>query len=53
MRIPVIAGNWKIYKTIARTVSFIEKMKPVAEEADHRTLPALAEWQLDTGHAIW
>ncbi len=35
MRTPVIAGNWKMYKTIAQVVSFLEKMKPVAEEADH------------------
>ena len=35
MRVPVIAGNWKMYKTIAETVDFIEKIKPVVEKADH------------------
>jgi len=35
MRRPVIAGNWKMYKTIAEAVAFIEKLKPHAERADH------------------
>jgi triosephosphate isomerase len=35
MRKPVIAGNWKMYKTIAEAVDFIEKIKPVAANADH------------------
>src|SRR5512135_333554 len=35
MRRPVIAGNWKMYKTIAEAVSFVEKTKPLAEKADH------------------
>ena len=35
MRKPVIAGNWKMYKTIAETVDFVEKIKPVAAQADH------------------
>ena len=35
MRTPVIAGNWKMYKTIAEEVDFIEKIKPVVEKADH------------------
>jgi len=35
MRKPVIAGNWKMYKTIAQAVDFIEKIKPVAAAADH------------------
>ena len=35
MRRPVIAGNWKMYKTIAEAVDFIEKIKPVVEKADH------------------
>ena len=35
MRTPVIAGNWKMYKTIAEAVDFIEKIKPVAAKADH------------------
>ena len=35
MRRPVIAGNWKMYKTIAEAVDFIEKIKPVAAQAGH------------------
>jgi len=35
MRVPVIAGNWKMYKTIAEAVDFIEKIKPVVDKADH------------------
>lgn len=35
MRKPVIAGNWKMYKTLKETVDFIEKIKPVAERAEH------------------
>ncbi len=35
MRKPVIAGNWKMYKIIGETVDFVEKIKPVAEKAEH------------------
>jgi triosephosphate isomerase len=35
MRTPVIAGNWKMYKSIAEAVDFIEKIKPVAAQAGH------------------
>ena len=35
MRKPVIAGNWKMFKTIAEAVDFVEKIKPVAAKADH------------------
>jgi triosephosphate isomerase len=35
MRRPVIASNWKMYKTIAEAVDFVEKIKPVAEKAEH------------------
>lgn len=35
MRKPVIAGNWKMYKTIEETVRFIEKLRPVADRAIH------------------
>jgi triosephosphate isomerase len=34
MRVPVIAGNWKMYKTIAEAVDFVGKIKPVAESAE-------------------
>jgi triosephosphate isomerase len=35
MRKPVIAGNWKMYKTIGEAVDFIEKIKPVAAKAGY------------------
>jgi triosephosphate isomerase len=35
MRQPVIAGNWKMYKTIAEAVEFVERIKPAAERAAH------------------
>ena len=35
MRRPVIAGNWKMYKTIGEAVSFVEKLKPMVAEATH------------------
>ena len=34
-RRPVIAGNWKMYKTIPETVEFIEKLRPIAARARH------------------
>jgi triosephosphate isomerase len=35
MRRPVIAGNWKMYKTIAEAVAFIERLKPMVVDASH------------------
>jgi len=35
MRRPVIAGNWKMYKTIGEAVDFVEKLKPLVATADH------------------
>ena len=35
MRTPVIAGNWKMYKTIMEAVDFIAKIKPVVDKANH------------------
>jgi triosephosphate isomerase len=35
MRKPVIAGNWKMYKTAVEAVDFVEKIKPVAALAGH------------------
>jgi triosephosphate isomerase len=34
-RIPVIAGNWKMYKTVAETLHFFEKFRPLVEHAAH------------------
>ena len=34
-RIPVIAGNWKMYKTVAETLHFFEKFRPLVEQATH------------------
>jgi triosephosphate isomerase len=35
MRHPVIAGNWKMYKTVGQAVDFIERLKPLAAKVDH------------------
>ncbi len=35
MRRPVIAGNWKMYKTIAEAVEYVERLKPIAARARH------------------
>ena len=35
MRKPVIAGNWKMYKTIAEAVDFVTKLKPLVADASH------------------
>jgi len=35
MRKPVMAGNWKMYKTPAETIAFFEKFRPLVEKASH------------------
>jgi triosephosphate isomerase len=46
-RKPVIAGNWKMYKTVAQTVRFFDEFKPLVRNAAHceivicPTFPAL------------
>jgi triosephosphate isomerase (TIM) len=35
MRRPVIAGNWKMYKTIAEASAFIRDLRPLVAKADH------------------
>jgi triosephosphate isomerase len=35
MRKPVMAGNWKMYKTPVETVQFFEKFRPLVERAEH------------------
>ncbi|MFN0172810.1 MAG: triose-phosphate isomerase [Bryobacteraceae bacterium] len=35
MRIPVMAGNWKMYKTPADTQAFFEKFLPLVESSTH------------------
>jgi triosephosphate isomerase len=35
MRKPIIAGNWKMYKTIAEAVDFVTKLKPLVADASH------------------
>jgi triosephosphate isomerase len=35
MRRPVIAGNWKMYKTIGEAVDFVSKLKPRVAAAAH------------------
>jgi triosephosphate isomerase len=35
MRRPVIAGNWKMHKTISETVDYIRKLKPLVAKVDY------------------
>jgi triosephosphate isomerase len=35
MRRPVIAGNWKLYKTVKEAVQFIEQLKPMVRDSSH------------------
>ena len=35
MKKPVMAGNWKMYKTPAETTAFFEKFRPLVENSDH------------------
>jgi triosephosphate isomerase len=35
MRKPVMAGNWKMFKTPAETIAFFEKFRPLVEKAEH------------------
>ncbi|MBS1857179.1 MAG: triose-phosphate isomerase [Acidobacteria bacterium] len=35
MRKPVMAGNWKMYKTPAETTAFFEKFRPLVEKSTH------------------
>lgn len=38
---PVIAGNWKMYKTVSEAVEFVEKATPLVEGKDRRVLLAV------------
>ena len=35
MRKPVMAGNWKMYKTPSDTTAFFEKFRPLVEKTEH------------------
>ncbi|HLY20177.1 MAG TPA: triose-phosphate isomerase [Bryobacteraceae bacterium] len=35
MRKPIMAGNWKMYKTPAETTAFFEKFRPLVDKAEH------------------
>ncbi len=35
MRRPVIAGNWKMHKTVRESVEFIERLKPLVKNSPH------------------
>ena len=35
MRRPLMAGNWKMYKTAAETAAFFEKFRPLVETSGH------------------
>src|SRR5688572_14481861 len=34
MRIPLIAGNWKMYKTVAETVKYIKELRAFVKDID-------------------
>jgi len=34
MRVPIIAGNWKMYKTIAESIAFVKELAPVVATYD-------------------
>ena len=38
MRKPIIAGNWKMYKTEAEAVDFAKKLKPLVADVHDRTI---------------
>jgi triosephosphate isomerase len=38
MRRPIMAGNWKMYKTPSETVAFFEKFRPLVANATHADL---------------
>jgi triosephosphate isomerase (TIM) len=57
MRRPIMAGNWKMYKTPSETVAFFEKFRPLVANATHAdlvicppfvNLPAAVEWSKGT-----
>ncbi|AJY75042.1 triose-phosphate isomerase [Paenibacillus beijingensis] len=60
MRKPIIAGNWKMFKTVSEAVSFFSEVKGAAEVdgvesvicAPYTTLPALVEAAKGTSIAI-
>jgi triosephosphate isomerase len=35
MRRPILAGNWKMYKTVTETCAFFEKFNPLVAESNH------------------
>jgi len=52
MRTPIIAGNWKMYKTVSQAISFVEQLDGLLENKDgvdivlcapYLTLPSLVE----------
>lgn len=38
MRTPLMAGNWKMYKTVAETAAFFEAFKPLVAQAEGRDI---------------
>ena len=38
MRIPIVAGNWKMHKTAAEAAAFIHAIRPAAESASDREI---------------
>jgi triosephosphate isomerase len=38
MRKPILAGNWKMYKTLSEAVDFVNKLKPLVADVHDRTI---------------
>src|SRR4051794_5134621 len=38
MRIPLMAGNWKMYKTVSETAAFFEKFRPLVDKTQDREI---------------
>ena len=48
MRIPLIAGNWKMYKTSAEAAAFAEEFKKLYHDTDVRAAICAPYTQLET-----
>lgn len=38
MRMPLIAGNWKMHRAAAGTMTFFESFRPQVEYSEHREI---------------
>jgi triosephosphate isomerase (TIM) len=52
MRRPVMAGNWKMYKTPAETLAFFEKFRPLVDRSSHAEVVICPPF-VDLPAAVW